>query len=98
MLVPRKPRPFGNAYHTICCGVSGVLFTVQLVEGKDQPSQLPSPPANKKTIHTLLERCTPLYGSGKYIFLDSGFCVLEGLVALRKKGDFKHAVVKKRRY
>ena len=98
MFVPRKPRPFGNEYHTICCGLTGILFAVELVEGKDRPSQLPSPPPQKKTTHLLLELCKSLYSSGKVIVLDSGFCVLEALIELRKKGVFAHAVIKKRRY
>ena len=35
MFVPQKPWPFGNEYHTICCGLSGILFGLELVEGKD---------------------------------------------------------------
>ena len=30
--------------------------------------------------------------------LDSGFCVLQGLVELKKLGVFAHALIKKRRY
>jgi len=37
MVVPRKGWPFGNEWHTICCSQSGVLFAVEIVEGKDQP-------------------------------------------------------------
>ena len=98
MFVPRKPRPFGNEYHTICCGKSGILFAMELVEGKDRPSQLPSTPPNKKTTQLLLNLCKSLYGSGKVVVLDSGFCVLEALIALKKVGVFSHAVIKKRRY
>ena len=32
---PRKPHPFGNEHHTICCGICGILFGVEMVEGKD---------------------------------------------------------------
>ena len=39
MFVPRKPHPFGNKYHTICCCISGVLYRVELVEGKDRPPE-----------------------------------------------------------
>ena len=98
MCVPRKPRPFGNEYHTICCGISGILFKMQLVEGKDRPKELSSPPKNKKTTSLLLDLCKDLYGTGKVVVLDSGFCVLEGLIALKKLGVFAHAVIKKRRY
>ena len=36
------------------------------------------------------------YGSGKDIVIDSGFCVLKGLVELKKVGIFAHALIKKR--
>ena len=26
MFVPRKPHPTGNEYHSICCGVSGIMY------------------------------------------------------------------------
>ncbi len=34
---PRKPHPFGNAYHSMCCGISGMMMMIELVEGKDRP-------------------------------------------------------------
>ena len=37
MFVPRKPHPYGNEYHSICCGLSGIMFQVELVEGKEEP-------------------------------------------------------------
>ena len=40
MFVPRKPWPFGNEYHTICCAVCGILFGIELVEGKDKPPEI----------------------------------------------------------
>ena len=98
MCVPRKLRPFGNEYHTICCGISGVLFQLQIVEGKDHPKELPTQPKNKKTTLLLLEMTRPIHNMGKLVVLDSGFCVLEGLIALKKVGVFAYAVIKKRRY
>ncbi len=35
-----KPNPFGNQYHTICCGLSVILFSMERVEGKDSPPEL----------------------------------------------------------
>ena len=54
---PRKPHPIGNEYHTIACGKSGILFAMEMVEGKQRPNELPSPPANRRTIHLLLSLC-----------------------------------------
>ena len=98
MFVPRKPRPFGNEYHTICCGLSGVLFRMKIVEGKDAPPQLNTTPSKKKTAELMKELCTAILHTGKILVLDSGFCVLEALVELKKAGVFAHAVIKKRRY
>ena len=35
MFVPRKPWPFGNEYHSVCCCLSGIMWGIDLVEGKD---------------------------------------------------------------
>eukprot|EP00543_Licmophora_paradoxa_P017556 CAMPEP_0202477908 /NCGR_PEP_ID=MMETSP1360-20130828/94183_1 /ASSEMBLY_ACC=CAM_ASM_000848 /TAXON_ID=515479 /ORGANISM="Licmophora paradoxa, Strain CCMP2313" /LENGTH=67 /DNA_ID=CAMNT_0049105165 /DNA_START=156 /DNA_END=359 /DNA_ORIENTATION=- len=37
MVVPRKSWPFRNKYHIIFCGDSDILYTMEIVEGKDQP-------------------------------------------------------------
>ena len=49
-------------------------------------------------IGTLLHLTKPVWGTGKLVVLDSGFCVLQGLVELKKKGVYAHALIKKRRY
>jgi Fe-S oxidoreductase len=36
----RKPHPMENEYHSMCCGLSGVMYLIELVEGKDRPQQL----------------------------------------------------------
>jgi Transposase IS4 len=40
IFVPIKPHPFGNEWNSICCGISGVMFAIELVEGKDRPPNL----------------------------------------------------------
>jgi hypothetical protein len=41
MVVPRKPHPFGNEYHSIADGDDGrpIMFRIKLVEGKDRPKK-----------------------------------------------------------
>ena len=34
MFVPQKLWPFGNEYHTVCCSLSGILWQMELVEGR----------------------------------------------------------------
>ena len=100
MFVPRKPHPFGNEYHTICCGVTGIMFGIDLVEGKDRPTERPlDENANLgSTVSLLLRMCKPLYSSGKVVVLDSGFCVLKGIIKLAECGVYAAAQIKKRRY
>ena len=101
VFVPRKPHPFGNEYHTISCGLSGIMFGLELVEGKDRPREIPRDPNEGTygaTSALLLRLCKQFFSTGKIVVLDSGFCVLQGLIELRKRGGFGHAVIKKRRY
>lgn len=96
MFVPRKPWPFGNEYHTICCGLSGILFRLEIVEGRDFPTERERPEFDEegKTVGLLLRLTRPLWNQGKIVVLDSGFCVLKGIVELKKKGVFAAALIK----
>jgi hypothetical protein len=90
MYVPRKPWPYGNKYHTICCCKSGIMFGMELVEGKDTPKERPPKEFEEKgkTVGLLLRLTKSLARSGRLCFLDSGFCVLKGIIALQKQGVF----------
>ena len=46
----------------------------------------------------LLQMLFPIFHLGFVVILDSGFCVLKGIVELCKKGVFASALIKKRRY
>ena len=100
MVVPRKPWPFGNEYHSIVCGLCDIMFKIELVEGKDEPPQRPPLQHSEKgkTAGLMLRLTKDLVGRGTVVVLDSGFCVLEGIIELRKKGIYAQAVIKKRRY
>jgi hypothetical protein len=100
IFVPRKPTPFGNEYHTICCAVSGILYAIELVEGKDRPRQAGAKEFDNlgPTVGLLLRLTKSLWHTGKVVILDSGFCVLSGIIELKKRGVFASALIKKRRY
>ena len=88
MFVPRKPWPFGNEYHTVCCSLSGILWQMELVEGKDSPSEIiPKFNNQGKTVGLLLRVLEPIFGKGMVIILDSGFCVLKGQ-HMQQKGTY----------
>ncbi len=97
---PWKPHPFGNKYHTVCCAKSGILTQIELVEGKDRPAEMEAPEFDNKgmTVGLLLCLLQPYFTSCQYVVLDSGFCVLKGIVELRKRGVFAGALIKKRQY
>ena len=98
---PRKPHPFGNEYHTACCAKSGILFSIEIVEGKDAPQEGRTSDFDDrggKTTGLLLRMLRGYFGTGKYVILDSGFCVLNALTELKKMGVFACALIKKRRY
>ena len=100
MFVPRKPWPFGNEYHMVCCCSSGIMFGIYMVEGKDQPSDLGQQQFDDlgATVGSLLHLLLLIFNLGKMVILDSGFCVLKGIVELQKNGVYTSALIKTRRY
>ena len=100
MFVPCMPWKFGNEYHDVGCGLSNIIWQVDLHEGKDHPAHLGKKEFDDlgSTIGTLLCLSKPVHGTGKIFVLDSGFCVLQGLIELKKMGCFAHALIKKQRY
>jgi hypothetical protein len=40
---PRKPWLFGNEYHSACCALCGLMFVIEMVEGKDRPRDQGTP-------------------------------------------------------
>jgi hypothetical protein len=70
------------------------------VEGKDRPQQLgPKEGAELgATVGLMLRMCEPIFGTGKAVVLDSGFCVAKGIVALEAKGVYASALIKKPPY
>ena len=88
MFVPCKPWPFGNEYHMVCCCLSGIMWGIDLVEGKDHPRQLGQHEYGElgSTVGLLVRMLFPIFHLGFVVILDSGFCVLKEIVELHKKG------------
>jgi hypothetical protein len=79
-----------------CCGLSGILFLFELVEGKDALPEINVQHAHHGKMTGLLLRMLQTYfWKGNYVVLDLGFCVLKALIELRKKGDFACVLIKK---
>jgi hypothetical protein len=97
---PRKPWDTGNEYHTIACGITSIIFYMEMVEGKGRNKDLGKMEFEElgKTVGLLLRMTQHIWNTGRVVILDSGFCVLSGIVELAKRGLHGGALIKKRRY
>jgi hypothetical protein len=95
-----EPAPVGCSYqenqphlamNTIPSAVDYPLSCGELFWWKkDSPREITYPQdAFGKTIGVLLRMFAPIAGRGMVIVLDSGFCVLRGLIELKKIGVFE---------
>ena len=72
---------------------------MELVEGKDSPSEIiPKYNNQGKTVGLLLRVLEPIFTSGNVVILDSFFCVLKGIVELKKHGVYASALIKNQKY
>ena len=72
---------------------------MELVEGKDHPPQIQERFCEHgRTTGLLMRMLSTYFTTGRYVVLDSGFCVLRALIELKKVGLFACAVIKKRRF
>ena len=75
------------------------MFLMEMVEGKDYPPQIQERFRDSgKTSRLLMRMLECYFTTGRYVILDSGFCVSKALVELKKVGLFACAVIKKRQY
>jgi hypothetical protein len=94
MFVSRKPHLMGKEYHSICCGLSGIMFAIKLVQGKDRPLQIPNEKylEHGETIGLLLRLTESIHHSGRVVIMDKSFSVLtNGLVKLASFGVYASA-------
>ena len=49
-------------------------------------------------VSLMLSMCSPTFGSGKYIVLDSKFCVAKGITDLEVKGVYVEGLIKNQSY
>ena len=101
ILCPQKTHPFGDEWHNSCCALYKILSVVELVEVKAHPCQaitLEFEDLGRNTVGLFFLTVKSYFSTGWCVIIDSGFCVLNGLIKFSKKGMFSCAVIKKRRY
>ena len=77
------------------------MFVVELAEGNAHPRQagtLEFEDIDGNNVGLLLRMMKSYFVTGRYVIIDSGFCVLKGFIQLSKKGGFDCVVIKNRRY
>ena len=73
------------------------MWGIELVEEKDWPPELGQQQYGDLgvTVGLLLHLLVPVFHLGFVVIFDSGFCVLKGIIKLRKKGVFASILIKK---
>ena len=65
------------------------MFAIELVKGKNALPQITKQfEQHGKTLGLFLRMLQSYFHTVRYIVLDSGFCVLKGIIELRKNGLF----------
>ena len=79
---------------------SGLLFGLDLAEGKDKPPEYPRKEHDTKvkTVILCLRLTQSLPGSSGLFVMDNGVCVLQALVDLRNTGVFRSALINNQCY
>lgn len=74
------------------------MYAMELVEGKEQPERLHQAEGDEHgpTFGLMLRLTRHIWYSSQAVILDSGFCVLNALIQLRKRNVFASAIIKKR--
>ena len=76
IFVPRKSHLVRIEYHIITDGLCGILFVMEIFEGKEKPKERGKDNYHEygNTGSLLLRLCIPLLMTGKVVILDSFFC------------------------
>lgn len=99
MAVKRKPAARDAGYYPLYCAETGILFKVDLVEGKSRPKELAAVPNEStlgKTGALVMRMVDGLCGTGRVVVMDSAFCVVKAVKALYDSGLYATTLAKKR--
>jgi hypothetical protein len=73
----------------MCCALTNILFSIEIVNEKDSPPQVAREfNGNGKTGGLLMRILRQYFYMGRYVVLDSGFCVSKAICDLQKVGVY----------
>ena len=73
------------------------MFFIELVEGKDHPWGLEKKQFDELgvTVGLMLRMTKVIWHTGLCVIMNSGFCVLKGIIEMAKRGIYRAALIKK---
>jgi hypothetical protein len=105
--VERKPMPWGNLFHTCACAMSKVIFSLEIMEGKDRPpwkemaefeDLFNTSSVTKTKVGGLIMRMAkPLFNRQSIVVHDSGFSCVPAMKQLLHRGVHSSMLFKKKR-
>lgn len=91
----RKPRGIGAEMKAMCCGDSGILMTLELMEGKETESMKKWHGEYGHGAAVMMRLVEYWKGSGRIVTADSAFSSIKALIALHKElGLYFQGIVK----
>ena len=78
----RKPRPIGNEFKNVCCGLSRIVVNIELFEGKEIMAEKEHVDVYGATTATSLRLTEPWRASGRIVIADSWFGSVKTAVQL----------------
>ena len=106
--VARKPMPWGNLFHTCACAISNIIFSLEIMEGKDRPpwkaaeefeELFNTNAANTTKVGGLIMRMAkPVFNRGCIVVHDSGFSCVPAMKQLLLFNVYSSMLFKKKRY
>ena len=79
------------------CAKYKIIYNVEIAEGKNQPRLLGKKEFEEKgaTSGLMVSMTKQLWGTGKVVVMDNGFCVLEEFIPMVGKVVLESALIKK---
>ena len=100
MCVGHNSNSLGGKKQNIWCGLTSILWRSYIVEGKEKPKKCGPKWLLKfgKAVGLILRMCRYIFGYGKALMFNNGFCVVKVLFHFGARGVYSSLIINNRRY
>ena len=84
--IPRKPEGVGAEMKSLCCGITGIMLKLDIMEGKDRQAAKPFCAEYGEGTAITLQLTQGYFGSSRVVHADSAFSSVKTLEALKIHG------------